>query len=144
MNILVRRRWPDSKSVTGELLLDGKHECYTLEPPFKKDGSKPRAIPAGNYPLTIRFSQRFQRLMPHVENVPGFESIEIHWGNFPKDTEGCTLVGTIMQNDFVGHSRDEFDELYRQLHAACEAGPQIITYVDPPPYHPDVDGEISV
>jgi hypothetical protein len=144
MNILVRRRWPDPKSLMGELLLDGKFECYTLEPPVKTDGSKPRAIPAGTYPLTIRFSPRFQRLMPHVENVPGFEEIEIHWGNFPKDTEGCTLLGSIMGTDFVGHSRDEFDKIYDQLHAAFEAGPQTITYTGVPRIAPDVDGEISV
>ena len=130
MNILIRRRWPEKASVMGELLLDGKFQCYTLEPPYKPNGSKPRAIPAGTYPLSIRFSQHFNRLMPHVEKVPDFEDVLIHWGNFPKDTQGCTLVGSIMGNDFVGHSRDEFDELYDQLYAAFEAGPQFVTYVD--------------
>jgi hypothetical protein len=31
------------------MLLDGAHECWTLEPPMKTDGSKPRAIDAGTY-----------------------------------------------------------------------------------------------
>jgi hypothetical protein len=145
MNFLVRRRWIDPRSVTGELLLDGKLECYTLEPPKKTDGSKPRAIPAGTYPLTVRFSDKFHRLMPHVENVPGFDAIEIHWGNFPKDTEGCTLVGSIHENDFVGHSVAEFAKLFVLIQSACEAAPQQITYVDPPLSQvPDLDGEISV
>jgi hypothetical protein len=130
MNMLVRRRWSDPKSVMGEIFLDGKFECYTLEPPFKTDGSKPRAIPAGTYQLTVRFSPKFQRLMPHVENVPDFNGVLIHWGNFPKDTEGCTLVGFMHGQDFVGHSRDEFDKLFDQLCSACEAGPQTITYFD--------------
>ena len=143
MNTLVRRRWPDKTAVTGELLLDGKLECYTLEPPFKRDGSKPRAIPAGTYRLTVRFSPRFNRLMPHVEEVPGFEGVLIHWGNFPKDTEACTLVGTIHENDFVGHSRDEFDKLFDVISEACERGPQWITYADPVNPVPDLDGEIS-
>jgi len=146
MNFQVTRRWRDARSVTGELLLDGKHECFTLEPPQKTDGSKPRAIPAGTYRLTVRFSPRFARLMPHVEDVPGFDGILIHWGNFPKDTEGCMLVGSIRENDFVGHSRDQFDELFEQISAACETGkPQYIRYEDnfSQPVA-DRDGEISV
>jgi hypothetical protein len=141
MNFLVRRRWTDPQSVTGELLLDGKFECYTLEPPKKTDGSKPRAIPAGTYRLTIRFSPRFARLMPHVEDVPDFEGVLIHWGNFPRDTEGCTLVGSIHENDFVGHSRDEFEKLFKVILEACNAGPQQITYVDPVLPFPDVSGD---
>jgi hypothetical protein len=144
MNFLVRRRWPDEKSVMGEFRLDGKFECYSLEPPMKTDGSKPRAIPAGTYRLTVRFSPRFQRLMPHVEDVPDFHGVLVHWGNFPKDTEACTLVGDIHQNDFVGHSRAEFDKLFDVISDACESGPQFITYVDPVLPAPDVTGEISM
>jgi len=146
---IVQRRWTDPQSVTGELLRDGVHRCWTLEPPYKRrkedggTGEKPRAIPAGTYDLTVRPSQRFGRLMPHVENVPDFQGVLIHWGNFPKDTEGCTLVGTAHSANFVGHSREEFDLLFREIQEACESGPQTITYVDPPPVRPNVDGEIG-
>jgi Family of unknown function (DUF5675) len=140
----VQRRWPESLSLIGEMLIAGKHECYTLEPPQKTDGSKPRAIPAGTYDLTIRFSPHFARLMPHVENVPGFDGVLVHWGNFAKDTEGCTLVGDLMANNFVGHSVVEFGVLFQKLQDALAIGPQTITYIDPVPFlmAPD-DGEIS-
>lgn len=133
MNFAVKRRWPESQSLMGQFMIDNFHECYTLEPPVKTDGSKPRAIPAGTYPLTIRFSPRFNRLMPHVENVPDFAGVLIHWGNFPKDTEGCTLVGSIQGTNFVGHSREEFDLLFEKIDKAFDAGPQTIIYIDPEP-----------
>jgi len=138
MRIIVQRRVQDSLATMGELFLDNTHECYTLEPPPGPASLKPRCIPAGTYPLTIRWSNRFQRLMPHVDNVPGFSGIEIHWGNFPKDTEGCTLVGdrnrdTVDGPDFVSHSVAEFDVLFQKLQEAVNADPQqVISYLDVP------------
>jgi len=70
--------------------------------------------------------------MPHVENVPGFSEIMVHWGNYPRDTEGCTVVGTILGTNFVGKSRTEFDTLFLQINDAVQAGPQVITYIDAP------------
>lgn len=51
------------------------------------------AIPLGRYLLVIRTSYRFQRLLPHVENVPHRTGILVHPGNYGEDTEGCILVG---------------------------------------------------
>ena len=86
-------------------MLAGEHFCFTLEPPVKLDG-KPRAIPAGPYPLTIRWSDEFGKHVPHVENVRGFTAIEQQVGNFPRDTKECTLVGQTCgpQPDFIGGS----------------------------------------
>lgn len=114
-------------SEIGELLIDGKHECWTLEPA--------RCIPAGTYDLTIRQSARFARLMPHVENVPEFTGILIHWGNYPRNTEGCTCVGTLFSYQFVGHSVEEFNTLFLKIQDALALGPQHITYLDAPTVH---------
>ena len=53
--------------------------------------------------------------MPHLENVPGFEGILIHPGNFPSDTEGCILIGKEFSENAVLHSRDTFNELMATL-----------------------------
>jgi len=113
MKITVRRDLYSSLSTQGELLLDDQHFCYTLEPPVKLDGSKPRAIPVGTYPLTIRWSNKFQRHMPHVEKVPGFVAIEQHIGNFPRDTDGCTLLGYVRgpEPNYIGRSVAAFSAL---------------------------------
>lgn len=123
MKIVVQRQIQDAISTTGEMLIDGVHECYTLEPA--------QPIPAGTYDLTIRQSPRFQRLMPHVESVPGHTGILIHWGNWAKDTEGCTLVGETDGEDFVGHSVDEFNVLFQKFQRGLADGPVTISYLDP-------------
>jgi hypothetical protein len=134
MNLGVIRMKFTSKSTTGMLYLDDAFFCFTLEPVTLGEGSevKPRAIPVGRYRLTLRHSPRFGKIMPHVEVVKGFEGILIHVGNFPKDTEGCLLVGYGRQNeDFVGRSIAAFGDLMRKLQAAEAAGQEnFITYTE--------------
>src|SRR5208283_3231122 len=107
MKFLVQRHPSDGTATMGELFIDGVHSCVTLEP------STP--IPAGTYDLDITWSPRFVRLMPEVASVPGYSGVRIHWGNRAEDTEGCTLVGEYSGRDFIGHSVDEFNLLFRTI-----------------------------
>ena len=126
MNITVERKWFTANSTVGEMSLNGAFFCYTLEPRADQSQGKPYCIPAGQYSVTLQMSARFQMITPHVMNVPGFSEIEIHPGNYPKDTEGCCLVGSTRETDFVGNSRATFAQLMPQL----QAGPISITYMD--------------
>ncbi len=133
MNIRVERTDFSPHSTIGELLIGGVHECFTLEPVDLDSDIKPRAIPEGTYTLSNRYSPKHKRSVPHVENVPGFDEIEIHPGNFPHDTEGCTLVGRVKgpQPDFIGGSQLAFSDLWEKLVPAWDQGEQItITYVN--------------
>jgi hypothetical protein len=122
-SLLVIQRMPTDEACTmGVMTFGGSMECYTLEPQ--------NPIPAGTYPLTIDWSPHFQRLMPHVNDVPGHTGILIHWGNWAKDTLDCTLVGTTEGADFVGHSVEEFDILFQKIQDALATGPQTISYLD--------------
>jgi hypothetical protein len=73
------------------------------------------------------YSEKFGRDMPRLQTVPGWphNDIEIHYGNYPNETEGCTLVGTSRGVNFVGGSRDAFWTLIGKLPKDFE-----ITYVD--------------
>jgi hypothetical protein len=123
MIFLVQRSQPDGVCTLGELLIDGKHFCYTLEPD--------PPILAGTFDLTIGYSPHFNRLMPQVGPVPGHYGIMLHWGNWLKDTKLCTLVGETEGNDFVGHSEDAFNELFQIIQQAVAEGPCTISYADP-------------
>jgi hypothetical protein len=94
MELKVLRKELTARSTIGELHVDGKFECFTLEDavrPVKIKGVT--AIPAGAYEVVVNFSQRFQRPLPLLLNVPNFDGVRIHAGNTDADTEGCPLVG---------------------------------------------------
>lgn len=76
----------------GKISIEGIFECFSLEPDLG-DGGLDCAMPPGRYPIRIRWSTKFQKMLAHIDNVPGREAIEIHDGNTPKDTLGCVLPG---------------------------------------------------
>jgi hypothetical protein len=105
----------------GKMYLDGQYECYTLEDVVRK-GAKVNgqtAIPTGTYNLIINHSNRFNRDLPLLENVPNFTGVRIHAGNTSAHTEGCILVGTTWSGkDFIGNSRVAFNKLFEKLKKA--------------------------
>jgi len=118
MKLQVNRETFTPNSCIGSLFIDGVQFCNTLERPLQEYGGQaPFAIPPGTYPILMQESAHFNTITPHLQDVPGRTFIEIHWGNYPKDTEGCLLVGEYDSNvsDFVGHSRDEFQQFMSRL-----------------------------
>lgn len=97
--VLTRTTFTDNSTI-GELTIDGKFICYILEDKDRKleSGGKKifgeTAIPRGTYEIIINWSNRFQRQMPLLLNVPQFEGIRIHGGRevvTNKDTSGCLI-----------------------------------------------------
>jgi hypothetical protein len=113
---IVREIFTDD-STGGELLLDNAMQCFTLEPPE----SSGELVPLGIYKAALLFSPRFQTMTPHLKGVPGYDDngphgpIEIHWGNYPGNTEGCCIVGTMRGLNFVGNSRAALELLVSKL-----------------------------
>lgn len=131
MVIEVKRKTFTNLSTVGEMWVDGEFECYTLEDEMREIEGVPvtqwkvqdkTAIPVGTYDVIIDHSARFQRLMPHVLDVPGFTGIRIHSGNTDKDTDGCILLGQEKTSDFIGHSKLAFDSFFLQLQDALARG----------------------
>lgn len=115
MNLTVQRQNYDDVSTQGEMLIDGTHFAWTLEPRKDQSQGKPFCVPAGTYQISLGWSEHFSMVVPQVVNVPDFTGVEIHPGNFPQDTHGCCLVGETESKDFVGQSRVEFDLLISKL-----------------------------
>ena len=79
------------------------------------------AIPYGRYKVILDFSNRFQKIMPHVLDVPGFEGIRIHVGNSDIDTDGCLLLGEYFgTEDFIRDSGVCFDMFMDILQRATD------------------------
>lgn len=119
MKIIVKRLHRTENSTIGELFIDGKFECYTLEDKERDIKVKSEtAIKKGTYKVIINQSNRFKRLLPLLLNVPEFEGVRIHAGNSNHDTEGCILVGKTRSTDFIGQSRKAFDSLFKKMQLA--------------------------
>lgn len=138
MKITIERQVFDDASTISELLIDGAHECFVLEDKVREVLDEPveqwkvpheTAIPYGTYKLVINHSQRFNRDLPLLLDVPGFSGVRIHSGNTSQDTEGCLLVGRTKGDEFVGESRAAFGLLFPKLVAAIDAGDEITVQV---------------
>lgn len=116
MKIKVKRLHKTNNSTIGELYIDGKFECYTLEDverDKKIDGKT--AIPKGTYKVIINHSNRFNRLLPLLLDVPNYAGVRIHSGNTAQDTEGCILVGKKRAIDVLYDSRLAFSQLFEKM-----------------------------
>lgn len=63
------------------------------------------AIPIGSYRVRLYDSPRHGPETPELVGVPGFQHIQIHSGNGPKDTLGCLLFGLARDYQEVKRSR---------------------------------------
>jgi len=127
MNITLKRIAKQATYTIGRLSVDGEYLCDTLEPKvrnLKKEKKVPgrTAIPAGTYRLLITKSYRFRRWLPLLMDVPQFQGIRIHAGNYPEDTQGCILVGWNRKRGMVVNSRSALQMLMMRLTAALDRG----------------------
>lgn len=129
MELTLVRRWLTDKSSIGELSVDGIFECFTLELPA---GS---CIPPGRYRVTWGRSPRLSALAghdvftPRLHDVPDFDGILIHPGNFAIDTKGCILPGTQRLQDEVLNSRVACAALDAKVQGCVD--PVFITITNP-------------
>ena len=135
----------------GKLYIDGEYFCDTLEDTdrdltqdmsiseisnVKVHGET--AIPKGTYIIDMntvspkysqaKYAKQYSfcdAKLPRLQNVPGFEGILIHIGNYPKDTEGCILIGKNTVKGAVMESTVTFNTFYPILRKAADEGKTI-------------------
>lgn len=134
MELTLNRIFLGSSATIGELLINDKHLCDTIEDRVRPEGEKvygKTAIPEGTYEVKLTHSPRFKKILPEILNVPNFSGIRIHTGNSSKDTEGCIIVGTWdgEKEDWVGSSKIAFDELMTLLEEATNNKEKVIITV---------------
>lgn len=78
--------------VFGTLVLNGQPICLTLEPYSKDNASNLSCINAGQYLMKRYESPKYGDIWM-IQEVQGRSYIELHWGNFLRDTKGCIILG---------------------------------------------------
>lgn len=138
MNLNLKRKKLAEDYTLGNLFINGKHFCDTLEDKdrgldtsmsleeikAKKVYGK-TAIPTGTYEITLdvvspKFKDRNWATfcggrLPRLIDVKGYEGVLIHVGNKAEDTLGCILVGQNATDNFISNSTDTFKKLYQLL-----------------------------
>lgn len=149
MKILVDRKWKKDTYTIGNLYVNGKLFCNTLED--KDRGLKQTdslstikskkvyaetAIPTGKYAVVMNItSPKYaavkwywdlcKGLMPRLLNVRGFEGVLIHPGSTALDSAGCLLVGKNTIKGKLTQSKDTFSKLYKLMKIAADKGETI-------------------
>jgi hypothetical protein len=99
-------------------VLHALEDRYRPAPEAKVPGAT--CIPLGRYEVRITHSPKFDRDLPLLIGVPGFEGVRIHPGNTAADTEGCLLPGRVRHGEAVQESRAAFVDLFAKLRGAAE------------------------
>jgi hypothetical protein len=110
---VIRKEFSENSTI-GELHINEKFHCYTLEDKYRPDEKKIygiTAIPKGRYEVIVTLSNRFKKNMPLLLNVPNYEGVRIHTGNTDKDTLGCILVGKKKEKDKISDCKEVFESL---------------------------------
>lgn len=126
--MLLKRIKEINNATLGELYINNKFVCYTLEDRVRSEKIKHEtAIPSGTYNLIINQSVRFKKKLPLLLNVPNFTGIRIHAGNTIEDTSGCILVGLFIKEDRLLQSNQALSKVMKLIRK-----PTIITIQDIP------------
>ncbi len=144
MELTLRRKFKGPSYTIGDLSINGKFFCNTIEDTVRDLPSTcpetPRgrsctckekvyaktAIPAGKYKITFQYSPRFKRRMPYLHDVPHFLGILIHSGNTEADSAGCIIVGESTVKGKMLNSRVTFQRLSAILENEKEISIRIV------------------
>lgn len=101
MELILERKIHNQTSTEGNLYVNGKWFCNTIEDVVRaKPGEWKKelkvyaktAIPYGKYPVLVTWSNKFNRQLTGVFDVPDFEGIRIHNGTSENSSAGCIIV----------------------------------------------------
>ena len=134
MKLTLNRKFKGQTYTIGDLSIDGKFFCNTIEDAVRElpatcpDTPRGRsctckekvyaktAIPAGTYKVTLQYSPKYKH----------FLGILIHSGNTEVDSAGCIIVGKNTVKGKVLESRTTFQKLYAILESERDITIQIV------------------
>lgn len=108
VNIYVKRKYLDDDKTIGEMYINNKFFCHTLEDTYRGDildytkEENKTCIPNGRYEIYNSLhklgTDASAKNYPTLKDVPYFTGILVHTGSSVDDTKGCILVGDYKNN----------------------------------------------
>lgn len=134
MKLELIRKYKKEEYTIGELFINGKYFCDVLEDKDRgltsdmslneikeKKVYGETAIPTGTYKVDMNtvspsfkdriWAKPYNGKLPRLLDVPGYEGVLIHVGNFASESLGCLLVGRNKTKGMVNDSKNTFNEL---------------------------------
>lgn len=143
MNVTLNRIIYRDFSTIGLIGVDGVFNCFSLEDKKRQEKIKgATCIPSGRYKIELRqeghihehYKKQYNwhKGVLWLKDVPNFQYIYIHIGNFPQDTEGCILTGIeyTAGKDMITGSRLAYKPLYLQILTELEKGNDVYMIVN--------------
>lgn len=136
MKVLLDRKWKKQTYTIGRVYIDGVFFSNSMEDKdrgLSQDMSlldilalkqkSLTAIPTGTYTVMMTYSPKYQRMMPQVMDVPGFDGIRFHSFNTAEDSDGCIGLGMNDKPGWISNSRKthtEFEKRLRDAGGTCK------------------------
>jgi hypothetical protein len=114
--ITIKRQFENNECTMGYLFVNDSAICHTLERADYSNNKSTSRIPLGSYKAFIRTDNKIGWRIELID-VPKRENIQIHLGNYPFQTTGCTLIGIDAkpENCTVLNSTLAFNKLRKEL-----------------------------
>lgn len=142
MKIEVLRFSSQSITTFGNVLIDGKFQCFSVEDRYRVEKLQNETrIPSGVYEIKLReFGRHYEHYskkypghkgMLWIQDVRGFSDILIHIGNGEKDTSGCILLNNEINNNRTDYGRgkdstEAYLDFYFKVLEAFERGENVV------------------
>ena len=117
--VKVQRFLESDKSTIGKIYINGEHFCYSLELPNKNNEPFISRIPEGTYKCLPYSSKKYPDVV-ELQNVKNRSKVLIHAGNYPKNTQGCILLGNTFKKNYVGGSKKTLQEFFKKTSLTFE------------------------
>jgi len=114
----------------GEIWVEGKLFCYSIELPWLYNAASLSCIPEGAYFLGKRYSKKFKAHI-EIKDVPQRRYILFHPANVAsKELRGCIAPVSVLTGvGRGGSSRDAFHRLIVLVYGAIDSGAEVLLVI---------------
>jgi hypothetical protein len=122
MEVIIKRTL-GQQGCNGELYINGRFICYTIELPWRDNQRQISCIPAGRYTLRSHRSPTFGRVAYVIGTQPQRDFVYFHAANNAlTELKGCIAPVTAITGEGRGtSSRAALDRFQREVFAAFDA-----------------------